>query len=316
MKTLEIPTREQIRQEFEFIRRSIVDNVAGVWRVDSGRTGPTVGITINTHGNEPSGLAALWYLRNKLQLAHTIQKGSLLVVLNNLRATERYFRARTPAGRSKARYCDLDLNRLPAANIHDGRYEIGRAQALLKVWEQFDMAMDIHSADEGSKPMVVKVGKIPRCLIRGLPISLLVTNITSVQIGNPVGAFYGSHAGSIPCFEIETGPHENGTSWKTAMTCVKIFLQNTGLLPCRHSRKPRRYTEYRVFSSVLFPDNTFSLVKALDEYEHVTKGQVLARGSQNRTIEAPSDSHTLFIWNDAPGKTDSETLFLARKTIA
>jgi len=54
-------TEGHLRRQFDFIQQSICDGVKGVWNIDSGKSGPTLGVTIHTHGNEPSGLSFLFY---------------------------------------------------------------------------------------------------------------------------------------------------------------------------------------------------------------------------------------------------------------
>lgn len=318
-RRIPVPTPGDLVREFNFIRRSRYESVAGVWRVDSGVAGPTVGITIHTHGNEPCGLGVLWYLRRKFGLRRRLWRGSVIIVLNNIHATGHYLRATTAAEKAAARYTDVNFNRLPPDLMSRGtdrRYEIRRARALYPVWKQFDVAMDIHSTGQASKPMIVPVGRFDTSLIRGFPMETLVEAFPNVQSGRPAVAFYGGVHRSIPAFGIEVGSHEHRSAFKTAIVCARALLHNARLILAEQQnerQRVRRYTVYRVATSISFPDSTFRLVKTFRFYEPVRKGQLLAIGSGNRTITAHIAGRILFPpTRRRRSRTDEEVLFLSR----
>jgi len=317
---LALPERDDLVREFNFISRCRYQAVAGVWRVDSGVSGPTVGITIHTHGNEPCGLAVLWHLRQQLDLRRQIRRGAVMVVLNNLRATTRYLRASTDAERAAARYTEVNFNRLPADLLqreNDRRYEIGRARSLYPIWKQFDVAMDVHSTGRPSKPMIVPVGPLDARLIRGFPIDTMIEAFPDVQSGRPASAFYGGARRRIAAFGIEAGSHERRDAFKTAIACTDALLRNARVIvePSPHQPAPaRRYTVYRAAASISFPDPTFRLVKQFRFYETVRKGQLLAVGSAGRKITARITGCVLFPpVKRRRSRTDEEVLFLSRQ---
>jgi predicted deacylase len=295
--------------------------VKGVWRVDSGKPGPTLGITIHTHGNEPSGLATLWYLRNKFRLEKRLLRGSVFVVLNNIRATGRYLRATTRKEESATRCVNVNFNRLPAdvmTRASDDRYEVRRAQELRPIWEKFDVAMDIHGTSQPSQPMIVNVGKLHRRLIQGFPVRIILDGIVDVQMGKPATAFYGNAARRIQVLGIEAGTHKDSQAFKVAALCARRLLENTGLVasnPRRGTKQgsAKKYTVYPIATSVIFPDDSFQLVKIFKNYERVRKGQLLATGSNNRTIVAPFNGCVLFPKKKRkPVRLDEEVIFLSR----
>lgn len=81
---------EELRRTFEALANTSDLGPDGTKVIDSGKQGPTVGLTICTHGNEPSGLAAFQRLLDT-DVAARLQRGRLVVVINNLKATSDYF---------------------------------------------------------------------------------------------------------------------------------------------------------------------------------------------------------------------------------
>ncbi|MES2314445.1 MAG: succinylglutamate desuccinylase/aspartoacylase family protein [Patescibacteria group bacterium] len=310
----------ELKNEFLLIKESSYEGIKGVMVFDSGIPGPCLGITINTHGNEPSGLAALGYFR-KDDLVKSLISGRVMFVINNIQACEAYFKAleienvsERETAKLKSRFCDVNMNRLPTNTLElsgDKRYEILRAQELRQVWERFDIAFDVHSTRSESEPMIIALGNVQSTLYAGFPIGIIIRNIENVQSGKPASAFYG-RAGETPVFAIETGSHEKETSFQTAMTCISILLQNLGMLPKTSLLVSKTYKEYLIVDSMFFPDNSYELTKAFNMFELCEKGQIIAQGN-GPAIVAPETGCLLFV---PPGKKptaplDEEVLFFS-----
>ncbi len=320
IESIGIPTRSELIDEFELIKNSVYNGVKGVWCVSSGLKGPSVGVTIHTHGNEPSGLAALWYMRHKFHLWDKLLCGRVFFVLNNIRATKRYFAACTKLEKLEARFVDANMNRLPA-NLseltRDRRYEIRRARELLPVWQEFTAALDIHSTAKQSPPMIIgmKGGRATERLIRDFPIEIIVSNNMKNRPRKSASSFYGNPDKQIPAVGIEAGSHENKSSFAVAVTCVKLFLATTGVIekvPVP-KRLLRRHT-YVMGGSVIFPDPSWRLTKIFRMFEPIRKGQILAVGGNGQTIRAPFTGVTLFGPPQKQAvKLEDEILFLARR---
>jgi len=177
------------------MRGSSVDGVPGVIRLLSGRDGPTVGVTACTHGNEPSGLAAIEYLLNSAELETRLKRGSVYLVVNNLHAVTNYFEGASEGSSHGYRFIDRNMNRLPRelASSTSDESEIRRGIQLLPIWERFTVGLDIHSTSQEVAPMIVSRGdEIPTELIAGFPIQVIISNIDAVQIDAPAFGFYGS----------------------------------------------------------------------------------------------------------------------------
>ena len=316
-----LPTIDQLVSEFAFMRYSDCGGIKGVWRVDSPKPGPALGITIHTHGNEPSGLATSWHFRRNFNLSDRLRRGSVLFVLNNLRAAERYFSAlemiegkEKEEVKRKARFCDHNMNRLPENTFDlkaDTRYEIGRAQELRPIWGCFETAFDIHSTLTETAPMIIVCGGLQRDLIRGFPIKNIVTNIDNVQVEKPAMNFYGERE-QVRTLAIEAGSHENSSSFECSIACTTALLHNLDMIEGEKDTATREYDEYFIDGSVLFPDQSFEMVKVFEMFEPITEGQVLAHGKGTRIV-ADFNGHALM--GRPPLKPDSikeEVLFLSR----
>lgn len=178
---------DKVIEAFEFITRSTYNNIPGVALFDSGKEGPTVGISIVTHGNEPIGLYALkWFLEGELQ--RRLQRGRVFFVANNMAAAHKYIETKKRNGSDdeveETRFVDVDMNRLPDdlhSSRNDAYIEVQRARCLLPVWKRFDYALDLHSTTRPSSPMIVAIGEPHPHLIRGIDAEIIITNILQVQ---------------------------------------------------------------------------------------------------------------------------------------
>ncbi|MDO8579417.1 MAG: hypothetical protein Q7R72_00925, partial [bacterium] len=251
LKDYKTPSLDELAEEFLFIKNSSFFEVPGVILFDSGIPGPCLGVTIQTHGNEPSGLVALRYFR-KENLVRNLLKGSVMFVLNNIEATGKYFetfKIDDVDERNKAKLATrwifgkkgVNMNRLPADTLSlsgDSRSEILRAQKLAPVWKRFDVGLDIHTMKNTTDPMIISLGNVKDSLYRGFPFKNIIRNIEKVQKGKPASAFYGE-PGVTPVFGIEAGLHEEAFSFKLAAVCVLTLLENIGMFPSRPEEKKK-----------------------------------------------------------------------------
>ncbi len=317
MKQLEIkiPTKKDLLETFEKIKNIKHEGVRGVLRFDSGNSGPALGITIQTHGNEPSGLAVLWYFLNISPIQELLQKGSIFFVINNIKATEKYFLAKTDEERQASRFIDVNFNRLPKDVMtcnDDTNYEVCRAQKLKKIWQNFDVGLDVHSTAQDSKPMIIAINKFEKELVKGFPIEIIISNIENIQIGIPPTVFYGGKR-TIPVICIEAGTHERDDSFKTAITCVLRLMQNLQMTSCdKKMISKQEYSLYEVVDSLVFPDDSYFLSKIYPMFTSVSKGDIIGVGN-NGSIYAPVSGCTVFGPKQVkPNNIKEEVLFFTK----
>lgn len=297
--------KNTIINEFNFIKSSKYKGIDSVARFDSGCPGPVLGVTINTHGNEPTGLGVLAHMRNVFDLSGKLKKGSVIVTLNNLKATKRYFKAIKSNDKNKAkdtRYVDVDMNRLPDDVLlsKSSKYEIARARELVKIWNTFDVALDIHDMAAERNPqeaIIIAVGKMQKKLFDGMPVQKIFSNIDKVQIGQPACALYGH--GNIPVLGLEAGLRETEKSAEVGVDCLVQLLVNLKMIDGgRSGSSAKKVTIYKCIDSVVFPDSSYILSKKFKTFDKLRRGQVIAtgRGSDIRS------RHDAVIFSPIPKK--------------
>lgn len=282
-------------KQFNFIKKSSYQGVNGVWKIQSGKPGPVLGITLHTHGNEPSGLAVLSHFREKFPLERHLKNGAVVFALNNILATEKFLAAKDDEEKKNSRLVDINMNRLPddvmELGKNDPRYEVRRAQELKGIWGQFDVGFDIHSTTQKSDGMIINIGTIHSRLIRGFPVTDIITNIENIQIYKPAVFFYGN--GSTPVMGIEAGSHESSEAFSIAIACTEALLKNLQMIEGETVAGGREYNEYFVDGALMFPDASYSLVKPFPTYEIFTEGERIATNGQ-KDILAPFTGHSIF----------------------
>ena len=299
---MELPSSSDLRKTFDSMLEQQHNGVPGVLKVESETPEPVIGITAMTHGNEPSGLAAIWYyIRNhRLQrFLDVTKKGSVIFSVNNIAAAQDYFRlphSASPLQKEKCRSQEVNMNRLPEDILgrqSDNRREIRRALELCeKVFAGLDGGLDIHSVRTESRPMIVEVKGKGMSAARRFPIDIALTNMIPVQMGRPLSAFYGGAQGNVPVVGIEAGQHECRDSRRYAIQCTRLFLQELGIIPWQEREKPDSMpgyiTEYRVAKGVIPPENgAFHVAKEFGMFEPIDPETILlTQADGERVIRA------------------------------
>ena len=311
------PGYDELKQTFEIVSKAHYLDIPGVIHIDSGRPGPTAGIAMCTHGNEPSGIAPLWFALANDFLKNELACGSILFFVNNLRAAQESFGSQSYEQRYTKRFIDINMNRLPSNCMADNDvkgYEAARVRQLRPVYDLLDAALDIHSTSLDADPIILEIKDMNWELVRGFPITNVITNICAVQVGVPAGYFYGGDK-AIPVFEIETGFHENPVAYQRAIVCMLALCSNLGLLRRPIDWPTTERVEYRACGSVIFPDGSYELVKVFKDFEAVASGETLATGNLD-PITCPRDGHAIFgTPKKRPASLKEEALFLTEPAI-
>ncbi len=129
------------------VHRQNLGNERVVWTIDSGRSGPTIGLTANIHGDECTGVVVL---NRVLEKAHFLEYGRL-----------RIFPSLNPEGLKEAKRespeLGKDLNRLFPNCLDDNpsvHYELSAVWKALQ-FPALDFVMDIHSDSGLAMPYVL-----------------------------------------------------------------------------------------------------------------------------------------------------------------
>lgn len=294
---MSIPTMNGMEDVLREFKESMCDGMSGVMRIDGPNTGPVLGITACTHGNEPSGLAIFHHLLNDLNIKETLKCGTLYLVVNNIKAAEKFFAATTEKEKKDARYADMNMNRLPPDVLSSPdlelKYEMVRARELHPIWERFEYGLDIHSTLVDTMPMIISRGnnfeRIAN-LVRGFPIEILISNIDRVQIGVPPFSFYGANS-DVPVFAIEAGQHTKSETLERARDCAVALLQNLGMFLGTPEIKVAEYKEYEIVDSILFLDKSFDFLESINDFYEIKKGDLLAESKDGRKMYSLYDGH-------------------------
>jgi len=272
--------------------------------MDSGVPGPVLGITACTHGNEPSGLAVIHNIMEAVDKGSRLNVGKLLLVLNNIEATERYLGAQSETDERLARFIDVNMNRLPADVLslnNDTRSEVQRVRELQAIWEEFTHGLDIHSTLTEMPAMIIsRSDGLPSNLLHGIPIETVLLNIENVQIGKPAFAFYGAPGTGAYVFAIEAGSHKESGSFVCAINTVTALLQNLAMISGAPQRSKRTYKEYYIQGSILFPNMSYCIPNPnkIKDFQLVPKGTVLGASKIGlEPILAPYDTHPIMMTN-------------------
>lgn len=307
----------RLRAVFERLAASSLLGAAGAIAVDGEADGPCIGITAGTHGNEPAGLHAIGAVLARIDQGWRPHRGRVVLAINNIEATARWFAAADASARLAARFIDTDMNRLPHDVLSSGGGREGeRARALAAVWRQFDVALDIHSTALPSAPMIVAGQGDHAAHSHGMPIEIVISDIAAIQIGVPAFALYGGTA-----FEIEAGSHDDPFAWALAEACTLRFLANAGMLDLPPRLSPRR-THYAVCGALRLPDPSYELRQVFPTFHPVCRGDVIASGSApggkgvGPDLCSPIDGHIIFAPpGTRPPSLINETLFFTRQAV-
>jgi succinylglutamate desuccinylase len=309
---IKIPDLNNLKDVFEEIKNATYNGVNGVMCFDSGVEGSTLGVTLCTHGNEPVGLATLWhFIRNKQH--KNLQKGRILFVLNNIKATENYFSAKTEDEKYNTRFVDINMNRLPQAleaSLSE-KYEIKRAQELMPIWEEFSVGIDLHSTSVGSDPMMLLRHGSGVDLVKGFPVQNIISGVANVMQGCTAMDFYGTKENRAHTVLLEAGCHEEPHAFYTAIQCVEALLGNMDIIAEKSDVVIEEYNHYKVCDSVMFPDDSYVTSKIFSTFGTITEGDCLAVGDGD-DIVAKVDGHALMCFvTGKPPSLDEEALFIS-----
>ncbi len=317
LSTIKILSKEEQREEVAFIKRCSLGGIMGVWHIDSGIPGPTAGITICTHGNEISGLSVLWYFRHHYLPEHKLKKGSILFVLNNIAAVEKYLGSQSEREELLARQIDINMNRLPADTMtrqSGSIYEIKRTQELYPIWQMFDAALDLHSFVLEGEPIIVSCFAQWPKLIKSWPVEMVLVDIEKIQLNKPACFFYG-HGGKekMPFIGLECGPHKEKASLITAISCTMSFLQYLGVIEDIHLEEEScKHEVYRIVNSIFFPDESYELDHIFGQKEKIENGQIIGRNPEGKVVCSFCDGLVLFCGNSKkPLSIKEEVLFIS-----
>lgn len=290
------PTFADLKDTFRFIAEESWNGVRGVHRMGTGSK-TVIGILMMTHGNEPSGLAALHDARSQQDLEKTLARAdaSILFCVNNLGAAKLYFDTDDETNRHVLRYLRHNMNRLPPdieTQQHTDNAELQRAHELItRVLPEMTVAIDIHSVPAAGMQMLIDVKGDTSELIQHFAIPSVVRNIRNVQMGTPISAFCGGK-NDIPVIGIEAGQHDDPSSRDIAIECLRAVLHACGIEPSAPP-SPRERTYYDVNVSIIPPSSGYRFARSFAMFEEIHPDTTLLTSSSGDTVLANQHGHIL-----------------------
>lgn len=292
------------------LKKSSYNGIFGVFCIDSGTSGPTLGITVCTHGNEPCGLQVAQHLIDK---KITLSKGRIIVVLNNIKAVESYLNAKSTDEERQSRFIDINMNRLPSdldSNATAGLYEVKRAKELKPIWGLFDYALDIHSTSQPSSPMIIQGLGESDLLTSNFPIDIKINDIVEKQKGTPAIAHYGEKCISIG---IEAGSHEDEKSQDIAIQCTQSLIEKLGMAKLGFDKEEqlKKQKIYHVEHPIFFPDSSYSLTRKFPMFSEISENEEIASNPNGHKINSPINGYAIFApKHKKPASTEEEVMFV------
>lgn len=286
--------KSDLKATFEWLSGQTYQGVDGVFVYDSGTEGPTFGVTIHTHGNEPCGLAALAAFRALIEEG-VPYKGRVLFMINNLAASRIYWEEKHDPAELKYRFLDCNMNRIPttfdATQAYD-EAELNRVKELLPLWQMFDVAIDFHTTSQEAPAMVIANGSLPVEYVSALPLSHYLEGVSTAIRSDFVTKYYGSDDAE-DMYMIECGQHEAESAFSCAAKCFLSLMQSYDLMHDVYTPENSEALQvYKVTDSCFFPDESYEQVRIFENFAPMDAGQVLAEGN-GEPVCAPFNGHIL-----------------------
>lgn len=270
-------SRDQLYRVFSEHARCQASGIPGVLQIEGPAPGPSLGIMAMTHGNEPAGLAAFYSLLQASALQEQLRCGTVYLILNNLEAGQRYFEeAEDLSFTAHYRFVDQDMNRMQVpvqGSVPGDSSEVRRVNALLPLYQQLDVVLDLHSTSAPSAPMLIEIDpSLPPLHVPG--VEIMLRGILDHLVGKALVSLCSQAKGYV----LECGSHEEPASLQVAQEASWRLLEQLGMVAPR-PHQPTPLTCYDIYRAVIFPDESYQLERLLHSFEFLPAGTLLAQGA-------------------------------------
>jgi len=251
-----------------------------------GQGKPKITIIGCMHGDEIIGKLVIEKLK-KIKL----KKGTLTLITANCKALKQ-----------NKRYIEKDLNR-SFTGKKGGKLEECIAFELEKILKSQDAVLDVHATNSDFKELVLlhHLNQSTKQILRFLPIRKVAR----------VGKNIYNGCSLLHCCKnavcLEFGSDKSGRNYKQALSRVKRFLINLGML----AGQKRRYLkkELYVVNAEYAVDQDFMQAKTLKDFQKIKKGRFL--GSANgRKFYSEYEFYPIFL---APGRYENTLALVGKK---
>ncbi len=271
--------------------------IEGVVVFDSKISGPTVGISVCTHGNEPVGLAIIHHLFENPDI---ISQGKLTITVNNIEATKNFFNKDVDC-KEVCRAIDCNMNRLPFP-LEGKCYEVKRAKQLVPIWSEFiDGGLDIHSTSSAAPSMLIVRNEFldidsNRSILNVLTIKHVISNILEQFRGTPVINYFGNED-SFSDILIECGKHCESNTFENAISYALSWLSAYGMVEYKSECKPCEKEYFKVIKPIRLPDDNIEYFypegENIKAFQRLGIGKILAVSKDGKEFFSDHDGYAI-----------------------
>ena len=267
----------------------------GIIQIIGKDQGSTSMILAGVHGNETCGVEAFKKILPNLE----IEKGRVLFCYGNPRAIK-----------TNVRFAEVNLNRmfkkdkLLSANERNS-YEYKRAQFIKKYLNKAEALLDIHSSFTPNSRAFIICEANAKGLAKYLPADLVVSGFDQAEPGGTDS--YMNSIGKIGIC-IECGYLGDSQAVEIAEKSIFAFFKARGHIT--NDIRPHKQSYTRIYYLYMTKTNKFNLVKSFDDFEEISKGQIIGIDGTQK-IRAKKAGIILFAINSQ--KIGDEAFLLGEK---
>lgn len=250
--------------------------------------GPTYAIIGGIHGNERPGVKTVETLRDLFSAGRILHRGTLYLILGNLKAIEENQRF-TTGGQDLNRLFSEEYLSLPPDQTS---YEDGRVRELAPILRLVDISIDVHATNKPSCPFIYSA-LTPRhaTVYNHFFIKRVVSDPKHLVAGKPVSTdeFVDLNGGIGICLELGWCKNNDQILREKILNNLFQILENCPA----PLRQPKRL--YRVSHPLLMTDEHFLYAPGVGErsFESCRKGQVIGF-EHGRAILSPMNGVILY----------------------
>lgn len=161
--------------------------------IDSWYDGPTLGVSVCTHGGEVVWLDIIDALESTLDIQKNLIRGKIFFILSNLWAYEKYSHIIAHWDKVSAdhligtRFVDENMNRCCSLEnlATSTSYEVQRILELMPILQKLDLIFDIHSTYSSSDSMIIYTWKSKNIMQWVFNVSQEITWLADVALWKP-----------------------------------------------------------------------------------------------------------------------------------
>jgi len=278
---------------FDFVEGKSVKVTREIAAIKGDREGPGIVFIGGMHGNEPTGVLALYRVMSRLEKLRPLISGNIYALTGNLSALER-----------GERYIVNDLNRIWQADMverarkKDYRPEeiINEVEEQIELWSYIDKLLqgsdkkfyfvDLHTTSVKSEPFIFMSDTLMnRKFIRKTPVPVVIG--IEEHLNEPLLSYVNELG--YPSLAFEGGQHVDPESVRNHEAMIWLSLVHGGLMKKMEVPKFEKYyhqlyhaTEgnkkvYEIrMRQGLHPGDEFKMLPGFENFQKVKKGEALA----------------------------------------